>query len=56
VISLEVLNAVASIGTFIMIGVTAITALVQLRHLRASNQLTGLLDVLSRVEDPVFNE
>ncbi|MDQ6933279.1 MAG: DUF4760 domain-containing protein [Candidatus Eremiobacteraeota bacterium] len=54
-ISLEGLNAVASIGTFIVIGVTAIAALVQLRHLRANNQLTGLLDVLSRVEDPVFN-
>ena len=54
--SLESLNAVASIGTFVVIGVTAIAAVVQLRHLRASNSLTGLLDVLSRVEDPIFNE
>lgn len=54
--NLETLNSVASIGTFIVIGVTAIAAVVQLRHLRASNSLTGLLDVLSRVEDPIFNE
>ncbi len=53
---LELLNALASVGTFIVIAATAVAAVVQLRHMRASNQLTGLLDVLSRVEDPVFNE
>lgn len=55
-ISFEAINAAASLGTFIVIGVTATVAVVQLRHLRASNQLTGLLNVLSRVEDPVFNQ
>ncbi|HZZ63873.1 MAG TPA: hypothetical protein VFE17_00115 [Candidatus Baltobacteraceae bacterium] len=54
--SLELLNTVASIGTFIVIGATALAAIVQLRHMRNNNQLTGLLDVLGRVEDPVFNE
>ena len=54
--SLELLNSVATIGTFLVIGATAVTAVIQLRHLRAGNQLAGLLDVLSRVEDPVFNE
>jgi hypothetical protein len=54
--SLEVWGIIANFGTFIVIGATAVTALVQLKHLRASNQLTGLLDVLSRVEDPIFNE
>lgn len=54
--SLEILNTIATIGTFIVIGATAVTAVIQLRHLRASNQLSGLLNVLSRVEDPVFNE
>jgi Domain of unknown function (DUF4760) len=54
--SLEVLNSAAAMGTFIVIGATAIAAVVQLRHLRASNQLQGLLTVLARVEDASFNE
>lgn len=37
--SLELWSAVAQIGTFIVIAVTAIAALVQLQHLRAANQL-----------------
>ncbi|HKU67573.1 MAG TPA: hypothetical protein VJP85_07355 [Candidatus Baltobacteraceae bacterium] len=52
---LELLNTLASIGTFVVIGATAIAAVVQLRHLRANNQLEGLLDVLARVEDETFN-
>jgi hypothetical protein len=53
--SLELINAVASVGTFLVIGATAISAVVQLRHMRASNQLEGLLSVLARVEDANFN-
>lgn len=52
---LEILNTVAAIGTFIVIGATAIAAVIQLRHMRASNQLEGLLSVLARVEDANFN-
>ncbi|MBC5806040.1 MAG: DUF4760 domain-containing protein [Candidatus Eremiobacter antarcticus] len=54
--SSEFISNFAAIGTFVVIGVTAIAAAVQLRHMRANNQLTGLLNVLSRVEDPVFTE
>ena len=54
--TLEALSTAAAIGTFIVITTTAIAAVVQLRHLRAQNQLTGLLTVLARVEDPQFNE
>jgi hypothetical protein len=54
--SLELLNTLASIGTFVVIGTTAIAAVIQLRHLRANNQLEGLLDVLARVEDEQFNK
>lgn len=54
--SLELLNTLASIGTFVVIGATAIAAVVQLRHMRANNQLEGLLDVLARVEDETFNK
>jgi hypothetical protein len=53
--SQETLGTAAAIGTFIVIAATAIAAVVQLRHLRAQNQLTGLLTVLARVEDPSFN-
>jgi hypothetical protein len=53
---LEVLSTAAAIGTFVVIGATALAAVVQLRHLQAQNQLTGLLTVLARVEDPQFNE
>lgn len=53
--SLELLNTVAACGTFIVIAATAIAAVVQLRHLRAQNQLEGLLNVIARVEDSNFN-
>lgn len=41
--SAEYLSAYAAIGTFIVIAITAIAAVVQLRHIRGANQLTGLL-------------
>jgi len=53
--SQETLSTAAAIGTFVVIAATAIAAVVQLRHLRAQNQLTGLLTVLARVEAPEFN-
>jgi hypothetical protein len=52
---LEILNTVAAIGTFVVIAATAVAAIVQLRHMRANNQLEGLLSVLARVEDSNFN-
>ena len=53
---LEVLNTVAAIGTFVVITASATAAVVQLRHLRASNQLEGLLDVVGRLEDEKLYE
>lgn len=53
--SYEAVNTVAAIGTFLVIAATAIAAIFQLRHMRASNQLEGLLSVLARVEDANFN-
>ncbi|MDQ6825923.1 MAG: hypothetical protein M3Z14_01820 [Candidatus Eremiobacteraeota bacterium] len=44
-ISAEYLTAIASVGTFIVVGGTAVAALIQLRHLRASNQLDALLSL-----------
>lgn len=43
--SLEVVSLVVSTGTFVILGASAIAALVQLRHMRASNQLDALLDL-----------
>jgi hypothetical protein len=53
--SFQLIDSVAAVGTFIVIGATAIAAVIQLRHLRVSNQLQGLLTVLARVEDAKFN-
>lgn len=41
--SLELLNTFATLTTTIIVAVTAIAALVQLRHLRAGNQISGQL-------------
>lgn len=54
--TLEALSTAAAVGTFLVIAATAIAALVQLRHLRVSNQLQGLLAILSLPYDPVLNE
>jgi hypothetical protein len=51
---LDALNTIFAGLTFAVISATAIAALVQLRHLRASNQLQGLITVLRIWEDPVF--
>jgi hypothetical protein len=42
---LELIGTLASVGTFLVIGATAIAAAIQLRHMRASNQLGALLDL-----------
>jgi hypothetical protein len=44
-VSPDVLSAAASIGTFVVIGASAVAALVQLRHMRAGNQLEALLSL-----------
>jgi hypothetical protein len=38
----EFLNTFASTGTFVVIGVTAIVAFIQLRHLRSANQVAAV--------------
>jgi hypothetical protein len=40
--SLEAWSILASFGTFVVIAATAIAALIQLRHLRASNQIAAI--------------
>lgn len=41
--TLELINTIASVATTVIIAATAIAALVQLRHLRAQNQISGQL-------------
>jgi len=42
-VTAEWVSAFAAVATFIVIAATAFAALVQLRHIRSANQLTGLL-------------
>lgn len=49
--SLELLTALASLTTAIVIGASAIAALVQLQHMRASNQITGFLTLRTMLDD-----
>ena len=52
----ELITALASVGTFVVIAASAIAALVQLRHLRQNNQLSGLLSVLELFQQPRVHE
>lgn len=50
--TLDLWSRVASVGTFLVITATAITALVQLRHIRRANQLAGLQSTFSMLQEP----
>jgi hypothetical protein len=54
--SLEVVSTLASVGTFVVILASAIAAVVQLRHLRAGNDLQGLLKVLEMAYEPAIQD
>jgi hypothetical protein len=48
--SLELLNTLGTLTTVIIVGATAIAALVQLRHLRAANQINAMLSVVTALD------
>jgi hypothetical protein len=50
--SLELLSAIASVGTFVVIAATAIAAIVQLHHLRGGNQIVALNEFREAFESP----
>ena len=54
--SLEAWGTLAAVGTFVVISVTAIAAFIQLRHLRASNQLSAMLKLLELEQSPELEE
>lgn len=49
--SWEALSAIASLVTALVITVTAIVAVVQIRHLRAANQLAAAMTLMKEVSD-----
>jgi hypothetical protein len=52
--SLELVNTLATFGTFFVIAATAIAALVQLRHSRSSNHIAALNELRETQETPEF--
>jgi len=52
--SQETLGTAAAIGTFIVIAATAIAALIQLRHMRSSNQIVALTECRETLESREF--
>ena len=55
-VSLELLNAIAAIGTFIVIAASAVAALIQLRHMSAGNQLDAILSLERDFRGPEIQE
>lgn len=54
--SLELTNTLATLGTFVVIAATAIAAILQLRHVRSSNQIAALNELRETTETPEFME
>ena len=54
--SVEWIGITLSAATLLVIGATAVAAVVQLRHLRASNQLSALLEILEQWNTPAVRE
>ena len=54
--SAEWVTALAAVGTFVVILASALAALVQLRHLRGSNQIIALTECRETLESAYFRE
>lgn len=54
--SAEWATALGTIGTFVVITASAIAALMQLRHMRGSNQIVALTECRETLESPEFRE
>lgn len=52
----EFWNTAASVGSFLVIVITATAAFIQLRHLRVNNQLQALLAILRMPLEPALSE
>ncbi len=54
--SAEWVTAVGTVGTFVVILASAVAALVQVRHLRGSNQIVALTECRETLESPEFRD
>ncbi len=54
--SLEFVNAFATVGSFLVISATAMAAIVQLRHMRSSNQIAAFNELRETTETPEFQQ
>ena len=54
--SAEWVTAIATAGTFVVIAASAIAALMQLRHMRGSNQIVALTECRETLESPEFRD
>jgi hypothetical protein len=52
--TLQLLNTLATLGTFVVIAATAIVAVIQLRHARSSNQIAALNELRETMDSPEF--
>jgi hypothetical protein len=52
----EWVTAAGTVGTFLVIAASAIAALMQLRHMRGSNQIAALTECRETLESPEFRE
>lgn len=52
----EALTAVSSFLTLIVIGATALAAIIQLRHMRAGNAITGFIGLMDKWSSPHARE
>jgi uncharacterized protein DUF4760 len=50
----EWVTAIATAGTFVVIAASAVAALVQLRHMRGSNQIVALTEIRETLESAEF--
>lgn len=55
-VSAEWITAIGTVGTFVVIAASAIAALLQLRHMRGSNQIVALTECRETLEAPDFRE
>jgi hypothetical protein len=54
--TLEAASAISQVGTFIVIAATAVTAIVQLRHIRSGNQLLWMRGLAQDYEGAEFRD
>ena len=54
--SAEWVTAIATAGTFVVIAASAVAALLQLRHMRGSNQIVALTECREKLESDEFQD